>query len=297
MEAGPAVRDVGCFAAVARHLSFSRAAAELGLSQPAVSQAVGRLERSLGLRLFDRTSRDVRLSRAGTELLPHAEALLAGAAAFSAEAARLAAGPRATVSLVYAPPAGPLVARVARRLARRSPAIDVALRPAGRGAAVAALASGEAAAAVLGAPFPQDLTTAARFHVPVGHLAVPEGDPLAATPLVRPEHLVRRTVLVPGNRPPAGMWARLAARLPYRHHVVADEIDDFAAVLDLVAAGIGLLPVPQLLVSSIRRNDVRFVPFDGGDLRLTYALAWPRDRMSGTVMALVQAVQESLWTR
>ncbi|ETK34151.1 hypothetical protein MPTA5024_20910, partial [Microbispora sp. ATCC PTA-5024] len=127
------MRDVGCFAAVARHLSFSRAAAELGLSQPAVSQAVGRLERSLGLRLFDRTSRDVRLSRAGTELLPHAEALLAGAAAFSAEAARLAAGPRAAVSLVYAPTAGPLVARVARRLARRSPAIDVALRPAGRG--------------------------------------------------------------------------------------------------------------------------------------------------------------------
>ncbi|ETK34139.1 LysR substrate-binding domain-containing protein, partial [Microbispora sp. ATCC PTA-5024] len=150
---------------------------------------------------------------------------------------------------------------------------------------------------VLGAPFPRDLTTAARFHVPVGHLAVPEGDPLAATPLVRPEHLARRTVLVPRNRPPAGMWARLAARLPYRHHVVADEIDDFAAVLDLVAAGIGLLPVPQLLVSSIRRNDVRFVPFDGGDLRLTYALAWPGDRMSGTVMALVQAVQESLWTR
>src|SRR5439155_16178451 len=90
VPASPPLRDVGCFALVARHLSFSRAAAELGMSQPAVSQAVARLERVLGLRLFDRTSREVQLSDAGKVLLPHAEALLDQATGFAAEAARLA---------------------------------------------------------------------------------------------------------------------------------------------------------------------------------------------------------------
>ncbi|MFC6073528.1 LysR family transcriptional regulator, partial [Microbispora bryophytorum] len=108
MDSGPPLRDIGCFALVARHLSFSRAAAELGVSQPAASQAVGRLERALGVRLFERTSREVRLSPAGKALLPYAEALLGSAAAFSAEARRLAAPEGADVRLAYPPPVGGL---------------------------------------------------------------------------------------------------------------------------------------------------------------------------------------------
>jgi hypothetical protein len=44
----------------------------------------------------------------------------------------------------------------------------------------------------------------------------------------------------------------------------------------------------------MRRPDVRFVPFDAGDLRMTYGLVWSPERVSPDVMALVQAVQETL---
>ncbi|GAA4214820.1 LysR family transcriptional regulator [Microbispora amethystogenes] len=302
MDPGPPLRDIGCFALVARHLSFSRAAAEMGVSQPAASQAVGRLERVLGVRLFERTSREVRLSPAGKALLPYAEALLESATAFSAEARRLAAPAGAAVRLAYPPLVGGLAARVARRMARRDPPAEVDLRPSGRAASLAAVAAGEVTAAILASPFPRDLTTAARFHVPVSHLAVPAGDPLAALPRLQPERLARRRVLVPRERPPGGMWARLAARVgPQRQHVVAEEIDDYAAALDLVAAGVGLLPTPSLLVASVRRDDVAFVPLDAGDLRLTYALAWRGERQGeptpAGLMALAQTVQECLWTR
>ncbi|MCC5580738.1 LysR family transcriptional regulator [Microtetraspora sp. AC03309] len=299
MEPSPPVRDIRCFALVARHRSFSRAAAEMGMSQPAMSQAIGRLERALRLRLFERTSREVRLSQAGAALLPQAEALLATADSFAAEAARLAEAARPVIRLAYAPVVGALAARVARRLSRRRPAIGVELRAAGWNAATAALTEGDVSAAILSAPFPLGLTTAARFHVPVGHLAVPAGDPLATLTRIGPERLAGHRIIVPRNRPPGGMWARLAGRLrgPHQLHAVADEIDDFTAVLDLVAAGIGLLPVPHLVVSSIRRHDVRFVPFGAGDLRMTYGLAWRPERVSGELMALAQTVQESLWTR
>ncbi|MCG5218730.1 LysR family transcriptional regulator [Streptosporangium sp. KLBMP 9127] len=291
----PPLREIGCFALVARHLSFSGAAAELGLSQPAMSQAIGRLERSLGVRLFERTSREVRLSTAGAALLPYAETMLEAAAALSAEAVRLAAPARPIIRLAYPPVVGVLAARVARRLAGRRPAIDVELRAAGWSAATEALARREVSAAILGTPFPQGVPTAARFHVTIGHLAVPAGHPLAALPRIRPEQLARHELLLPRNRPPGGAHARLAAR--FRHRVVADEIDDFAAALDLVAAGAGLLPVPHLIVQTIRRQDIAFVPLDVGELRMTYGLAWPVGEPAAELMALVQAVQEALWTR
>src|SRR5437773_2733859 len=56
------------FAAVAQHTSFTRAAAALNLSQPAISKALGELERHLGVPLFDRTGRTVRLTEAGEAL-------------------------------------------------------------------------------------------------------------------------------------------------------------------------------------------------------------------------------------
>jgi DNA-binding transcriptional LysR family regulator len=71
------------FAALARHGSFSRAAEELLISQPAVSRQIAGLERELGLKLATRGWRRVSLTSAGDVLAEHvlrAEALLAQAA-------------------------------------------------------------------------------------------------------------------------------------------------------------------------------------------------------------------------
>ncbi|MGH8202882.1 MAG: LysR substrate-binding domain-containing protein [Steroidobacteraceae bacterium] len=60
------------FAAVARHLSFTRAAQELHLTQPAVSQQVSLLEEEVGMPLFEHQGRRIRLAPAGMELLRYA---------------------------------------------------------------------------------------------------------------------------------------------------------------------------------------------------------------------------------
>ncbi|WP_162795232.1 LysR family transcriptional regulator, partial [Nonomuraea lactucae] len=133
-------REIQCFAGVAARLSFSRAAADLGMSQPAMSQAITRLERAAGVRLFERTARSVRLTAEGRALLPYARQVLESASAFSAEAGRLA---RPTIHLAYPPLVGALAARIARRLAARTPAIGVELSVAGRAAASEALDGGE----------------------------------------------------------------------------------------------------------------------------------------------------------
>jgi DNA-binding transcriptional LysR family regulator len=66
------LRQLRVFAAVARHQSFTRAAHELHLTQPAVSQQVKLLEAEVGMPLFEQHGRKVRLAPAGTELLRYA---------------------------------------------------------------------------------------------------------------------------------------------------------------------------------------------------------------------------------
>lgn len=82
------LNDIAAFLAVARERSFTRAAAQLGVSQSALSQTVRGLEARLGLRLLTRTTRNVAPTEAGERLLhgaaPHLDGIEAELAALSA---------------------------------------------------------------------------------------------------------------------------------------------------------------------------------------------------------------------
>ncbi|MFF9212827.1 MULTISPECIES: LysR family transcriptional regulator [unclassified Streptomyces] len=74
---GIELRHLRAFAAVARRRSFTRAAQELLITQPALSRTVAQLEAGLGVRLLDRSSRGVSLTQTGAAFLVHAERTLA----------------------------------------------------------------------------------------------------------------------------------------------------------------------------------------------------------------------------
>jgi len=70
------LRQLRVFRAVAQARNFSRAGDEVGLTQPAVSRAIVELESQLGLKLLDRTTREVALTEAGQSLAARLERLL-----------------------------------------------------------------------------------------------------------------------------------------------------------------------------------------------------------------------------
>jgi len=107
------LRQVRYFVVVGEELHFGRAASRLCLSQPALSQAVRRLERSVGCDLLARSSRAVALTRAGEAFLEEARILLAQAER-TVGSARVAAGAGPTyLRLGY----GPALPDTARHLA------------------------------------------------------------------------------------------------------------------------------------------------------------------------------------
>ena len=66
----PSLNGLRAFEAAARHLSFTKAAAELHVTQTAISHQIRRLEEQLGLKLFHRVNRGLELSMDGEAYLP-----------------------------------------------------------------------------------------------------------------------------------------------------------------------------------------------------------------------------------
>jgi DNA-binding transcriptional LysR family regulator len=122
------LRDLRSFVAVAHQRNFSRAAEQLHVSQPALSEQIRKLEDELGAPLFERTSRGATLTDAGEAFLPHARAVLSQADQ-AAEAVRLIArGLAGTLTLGFIDSAAlGLLPPLIRRFTARHPEVKLRL--------------------------------------------------------------------------------------------------------------------------------------------------------------------------
>ncbi|QJR13438.1 LysR family transcriptional regulator [Usitatibacter palustris] len=123
------LKQLRAFSAVARSASFTRAAVRLHLTQPALTVQVRDLESALGVRLFDRNTRQVKLTAIGRDLLPTLERVLADLDAVAEDTRQLAAGHRGRVRVAALPSiCATRLPRAIAQLAKTHPAIRVELR-------------------------------------------------------------------------------------------------------------------------------------------------------------------------
>ncbi len=195
------LRQLRVFEAVARRLSYSRAAEELHLTQPAVSMQVGALEELAGLPLIEQTGKRITLTGAGEELAKLAQRLALElraaeenlAAWRGAESGRLQIGVVSTAK--YFAPA------LLAEFRHRHPGIELSLSVNNRSVVVKQLANNEIDLALMGSP-PRDFETVAeRFaEHPLVFIAPPE-HPLAKKRRVSAAQVAAETLLIrePGS--------------------------------------------------------------------------------------------------
>ncbi|MDG2523043.1 LysR family transcriptional regulator [Caulobacter segnis] len=292
-------RQLRHFAAVADTLHFGRAAERLGMTQPPLSQSVMALEKTLGVALFIRTKRSVRLSPFGEQWLPQVRAALATLDALPDSAHRLRSGLSGHLSLSFVSTADySVLPDLVRRYAEAFPDVEIRLVEATSDVQIPAILAGERHVGIIIPPHSQGLPDTLAYRqlvsepliaaVPAawiedGRLAV-ENDVLAPQALTAaPLILFPRTVapafhdLVTGYFKTQGRPAR-----------IVQEAIQMQTIISLVSAGLGVALVPASL-RNLARAGVRYVDIKDPPM-LETGLVWRRDDDTPTLREMLQIV-------
>ncbi|MFJ9086703.1 LysR family transcriptional regulator [Streptomyces sp. NPDC102384] len=270
-------REIEYVVAVAEELHFGRAAQRLAIAQPALSKAVQRVERRLGVTLFVRSSRQVALTPAGEALLRDGRYALDAVAA-AAERARRAADAGTRLRLVLKPGGdADLLSSILAAYAEASDARRVEIVFSGPADRAEQLRDGRADVGLLYVPF-DDLEgldhETLRIEERVAVLPADHG--LAAREAVRLADLkdepMPRWKGVPGIGGDGG---------------AGPEVHDVAELIPLVAVGRAVAVLPRSLVHPVPPG-VACVPVtDAPESRLV--LAWPTQAAHPLLRAFVTA--------
>jgi DNA-binding transcriptional LysR family regulator len=234
------LRQFRVFDAVARHLSFSRAAEELHLSQPAVSMQVKGIEAILGMPLTEQLGKKVFLTEAGREVLHASQAITARLDDLQANLAQLRGVDSGRLNLAATSTVNAIATGILARFRGKHAGVSIHLDVSNRAAVLDLLAANRIDLAIMG-QVPDELgLEATRFmDNPLVVIARPD-HPLARRKRIAVENLAAESFLVreAGSGTRAAMERFFAARgLEIRSSM---EMSSNEAIRQAVQAGLGL---------------------------------------------------------
>ena len=283
------LRTLRYFVTLAEELHFGRAAHRLAITQPPLSIAIRSLENELGVRLFARTRRQVRLTHAGSIFLDEARIILARAsaapqlaqAADRGEVGRLAIGYMSATIFTLLPP-------LLRAFAARHPGVRLDLRELTLPQQLAALRTGDIDASLTRPPVADaDVATADLLWEPL-RVAMPARHPLARARSVRAAQLAGQPFVM-FQRAPGLVLYDLVLGFCLHHGFtprVAQQASQTHAVVGLVSAGIGVALVPAS-AEALRLRGVTFRPLAEKSPPVGTCVAWRRGDASPVLAAFV----------
>jgi DNA-binding transcriptional LysR family regulator len=292
------LRRLRYFVAVAEERHFGRAAARLHMSAPPLSQRIRELETELGLTLFERSSRNVRLTAAGERLLGDARAVLAAVDRFEQSADQLTMV-ATDLGLGYCHGSEGGAMRAVRQFRDERP--DVLVHPASMTSLnmVESLASGRLSVGILRGPI-DDVDRVASVplaRVPIDHVAVPIGHRLAGAEVVHAHDLDREPLLVVDRADAPQTHDVITGylnRLGVHPVLVTHGATQIERVFDMVAigSGIGWLNTWQA-EREAGRSDVAIRPLQPVGMWDEFRVAWRAGDTRPATAACVRVVLET----
>ncbi|MFN3424124.1 MAG: LysR substrate-binding domain-containing protein [Novosphingobium meiothermophilum] len=257
------LRQLRYFTVLADTLNFHRAAERLHISQPPLTVAIRKLEADLGVALFERDPRGVRLTAAGHAALGPAQAALLAAEKVR-DAVRLgAAGLRGRLAVGFIGSAiSDLLPRIIPPFRQAFPQVDLALEEMNSADIVRAIAAHRIDIGLVRLPV-MDATPVITDVIErdVFVAAVPAGDVLARRRAIRLGALADRPFIIYSPVSSLHATIRLACHREGFAPQVAQEAMQVQTILSLVEAGLGVALVPQRS-SRFAGEGVRIVPLE-----------------------------------
>jgi DNA-binding transcriptional LysR family regulator len=285
------LRQFRYFVAIVEEGQITRASARLHVAQPALSQAIAKLEASVGVRLLERQSRGVVPTAAGAAFFEKARATL-----LAAEEAQAVLGPwlRADRQLIlgFLPSLQPLARPILRRFMEEQPDVEIQTRHLGVSRRLLELKRGGVDAELLfPRPAEPDLVVASVAHAS-RYVLLSEAHPLAGRSALAFEEIEGETF--PGLHPSVPeRWAReawLTDRRGAKPRVTSETPITLDEVWALISTGKAIAVLPEFMVLPTQGDGVRAIPLVDVE-PVEVCLARRKDDTRETVSAMFQIVE------
>lgn len=286
------LRYLRYFVAVAEARNFTRAARDLGISQPPLSQQIQRLEREIGTPLLRRLTRGIELTEAGESFYEDACQILALSDAALEKTKGIARGMngRLALGITSSNAFHPQIFALLRQFQLRYPAVTLRQVEGNMAALMSALGEGELDIAFVRLPCESSKAFNLRIiDVEPMVIALHRDHPLAGEamlPLVQLQETA--PILFPREVAP-GLYEQvfnscLRAGIDMRQ---ARQSSQLSSSLSMVAAGFGFALVPQSM-TCIHHPEVIYRPLSGTPVTTDIAIAWRRFERSRTVKRFLE---------
>lgn len=239
------LRQLQCFSAVARNLSYTKAADELHLTQPAVSMQIRQLEQQAGLALTEQLGKQVHLTEAGEEVFRYARSILQQIDEMDDVLDKLKgfAGGRLRIAAISS--ANYFAPRLLGTFHQRFPDVNVSIETTNQAAVVKLVSDNEVDMAIMGQPPDEPHLVAAAFMDNPLIIVAPPEHRLAARKRIALQELEKEVFL---TREP-GSGTRGAMHRFFRHHelklTTGMEMGSLSGIKQGVQAGLGLGLLPR----------------------------------------------------
>ncbi|MBK9168175.1 MAG: LysR family transcriptional regulator [Bryobacterales bacterium] len=241
------LRQLEYFCALARMGSFTKAAEDLGIAQPSLSEQIARLEQGLGAALFERLNRRIELTPLGEAILGKAQALLEDAAALADRFEQAREGVHGPLRVGAIPTILPyFLAPLLKGFTERYRDVDLHVREGTTAELVDQVLDGMLDVAVVSLPVEGSGLVMKELFRDALYLAVPEGHPLAPAEKVQLRRVSeeRLVILKDGHclrDETLAVCSRARARFAGQF-----EADQFLTIFELIRAGFGVSIVPEM---------------------------------------------------
>ena len=263
------------FLELSRELHFQKAAEKAHVTQPTLSQQIKKLEDELGLPLFERSPRNVRLTAAGKKFLPHViealERIEHGVSGLREEAGEISGLIRIAAIPTIAPY---LLPGVISKIKKSAPKLVLEIYEETTSVLVEHLKEAKFEIGVLSLPI-QDSGIVCR---PLGkepfYLAVSKDHPLAKRKTVSRSDIVKEKLLILQEGHCFSDQTLEFCNLSRKNEQIRFQGSSLSSVMRLVGAGEGITFVPKMAVEPHLYPELCFIPFGGHPPVREIGLAW-----------------------